>query len=101
LRLDPDLASVHLNDAFRYGKPQASATLLAGDGIVGLLELLKQLGLIGCGDAWPGVANRNLECAIVGFGLDGDLARISELNRIADEVDQNLRQAAAVTVARR
>jgi hypothetical protein len=30
---------VHLNDALGYGKPQTSAALLAGDGIVGLLKL--------------------------------------------------------------
>ena len=47
LRLDPDLAAVHLDDALRYGEPQASAAFLAGDGIVGLLEFLEQLGLVG------------------------------------------------------
>jgi 2-iminobutanoate/2-iminopropanoate deaminase len=36
---------VHRDDAFRYGEPQAGATLLARDGIVSLLEFLKQLGL--------------------------------------------------------
>jgi hypothetical protein len=33
LRFDPDFAPVHLDNAVRYGKPQASAALLAGDGI--------------------------------------------------------------------
>ena len=32
------------------------------------------------------------------FGRDGDFARIGELNRVADQVDQNLRQAAAIAV---
>ena len=40
-----------------------------------------------------------MERAIVRFGLDGDFARIGELNRVADEIDQDLGQAAAVTVA--
>ena len=61
LRLDPDFAAVHLNDALRYSEPQAGATLLAGDGVVGLLKLLKQVGLIGSGDARAGVANRYME----------------------------------------
>jgi hypothetical protein len=39
LRLDPNPAAVHLNDALRYGKSQSSAALLAGDGIIGLLKL--------------------------------------------------------------
>ena len=61
LRLDPDFAAVHLDDAFRYGKPQAGAALLAGNGVVGLLKLLKQVGLIGSGDAGSGVADRYME----------------------------------------
>src|SRR5215813_10589519 len=39
LRLDPNPSAVHLNDALRYGQPQAGAALLTGDGIVGLLKL--------------------------------------------------------------
>ena len=39
-----------------------------------------------------------MERAIVSFGLDGDFAGIGELDRIADEIDQDLGQAAAVTV---
>src|SRR5271166_402736 len=46
LRLDPNLAAMHLDDALRYSEPQASAALLLGDGIVGLLKLLKQLALV-------------------------------------------------------
>jgi hypothetical protein len=42
LRLNPDFAAVHLDDALRYGEPQAGATFLLGDGIIGLLKLLKQ-----------------------------------------------------------
>jgi hypothetical protein len=33
---------VHLDDALRYGEPQASTSFLPGDGIIGLLELLKK-----------------------------------------------------------
>jgi len=61
LRLDPNPSAVHLNDALRYGEAQAGAALLASDGIVGLLKLLKQLGLIGSGDAGAGVSNRYME----------------------------------------
>src|SRR6516164_5064900 len=61
LRLDPDLAAVHLNDPLGNGQSQAGATFLLGDGIVGLLELLKQLGLVGCGDSRSGVADRHME----------------------------------------
>jgi hypothetical protein len=47
LRLDPNPSAVHLDNALRYCESQAGAALLLGDGIVGLLKLLKQLGLIG------------------------------------------------------
>ena len=53
LRLDPDLAPVHLNDTLGYGEPQAGATLLAGDRIVGLLKLLKEpRHLLAAGAYW-------------------------------------------------
>ena len=57
LRLDPNPAAVHLNDALGYGESQAGAALLAGDRVVGLLKLLKQPGLIGSGDAGSGVTD--------------------------------------------
>src|SRR6516164_8335104 len=38
---------------------------------------------------------------VVSFGLDGNFARISELDGVADEIDQDLRQTATVAVARR
>src|SRR5262249_49569929 len=90
---------MHLDDALRYGQPQASAALLLGDGIVGLLEFLKQPRLIVSGDPGSGVADRYIECAIISFRLDRDFARIGELNGITDKVDQDLRQAAAVAPA--
>src|SRR5262249_31875280 len=36
---------------------------------------------------------------VVRFGLDGNFARISELDGVANKIDQNLRQSAAVTMA--
>jgi hypothetical protein len=86
LRLDPDLTAVHLDNALGDGQSQAGAALLARDRIIGLLELLKQLGLIGCGDARTSIADRHTECAIVRFGLDGDFAGIGELDGIADKI---------------
>src|SRR6516165_8920072 len=42
-----------------------------------------------------------MERAVVSFGLNGHLASIGELDGVADQIDQDLGQAAAVTVARR
>jgi hypothetical protein len=44
-------AAMHLDDTLGDGQPQAGAALLASDRIVGLLKLLKELGLVGGGDA--------------------------------------------------
>src|SRR6516165_1879357 len=57
-------------------EPQAGAALLARDGIVGLLKLLKQLSLVRSRDAGSGVADRHMERAIVRISLDGDFACI-------------------------
>src|SRR5262249_10162558 len=46
LRLDPNPPAVHLDDALGYGESQPGAALLARDRIVGLLKLLKELGLV-------------------------------------------------------
>src|SRR6516162_6582736 len=40
-----------------------------------------------------------MERAIVRVSPDGDLARISELDGVANKIDQNLRQSSAVTMA--
>src|SRR5215472_16691031 len=60
-RLHPNLAAMHLDDALRYSEPQAGATFLARDRIVGLLKLLKQLGLIGGGDTGSRIPHRHLK----------------------------------------
>src|SRR5262249_2993544 len=53
LRLDPDLAAVHLNDAFRYGKPQAGGFTVcavrhqfrvAQDGVERRAQLMAHIG---------------------------------------------------------
>src|SRR5262249_13088450 len=36
---------------------------------------------------------------VVRFSLDGNFARIGELDRVANKIDQNLRQSSAVTMA--
>ena len=60
-RFDPEPAAMHLDDAARDREPEAGAALGARRGIVGLLELLEDLRLVGGGDAGPGVAHRDGE----------------------------------------
>jgi hypothetical protein len=51
----------------------------------------------------PGPVSRTdtKNASLFGFRLDDDFPRIGELNCVADEINQNLGQTAAVTVARR
>jgi hypothetical protein len=82
---------------FDMASPKGAA-FLSRYRVVGLLKLLEQLGLIGSGDAGSSVADGYIERAIVRFGFDGNFPRIGELDGVADEIDQNLRQAASVAV---
>src|SRR6516162_9429017 len=57
----------------------------------GVVHAVLKFPLIGSGNAGSGITHRHMKCAIVRFGFDGDFARISELNGVANEVDQHLR----------
>jgi|SRR5580704_1213234 hypothetical protein len=90
---------MHLDNAFGYCEPQASTTFLARDRIVGLLELLKKLGLIGSGDAGPGVTHRQVECPFSCPTRYDYFPNVGEFYGVTDEIDHDLRQAATVTAA--
>src|ERR1700694_3870800 len=77
-RFHPDFSSMHLDDALRDGKPQAGAALLLCDRIVGLLEFLEKLGLIGGGNARTGIMHRHTERAVGDSSLYQHLAAIGE-----------------------
>src|SRR5262245_25774367 len=96
--IDPNSSAMHLDDSLGDCEPKPCATLLAaGDRVAGLLELLKQLGLISCRNAWARVMNGDAERAVCGSDLNGHFPSIGELNRITHEVKQDLRQPALVT----
>jgi hypothetical protein len=67
--------SLKVLDASRPIAPPSTKSsrskIVTRDCIVGLLECLKQLGLIGSSDAGAGVTHQYMECAIVRFGLNG------------------------------
>ena len=65
---------------------------------IGLLEFLEDLVLIRVGNARTGVAHRYRERSVRRRGLDRDLALVGELDRIADEIEQHLREPAFVAV---
>ena len=82
---------MQLDDAFRYGQSKSGSALLLRDRVVGLLEFLEQLGLISRRNPRARVVNGDAEGAVGCGDCDCNFTGISELDRIADEVEQDLR----------
>src|SRR6185436_15593222 len=82
------------------GKTKARAAEVARDGTVGLGEGLEDGPLFVLGDADAGVGDGKLKFKTFGgpgtTDLDHDFAALGELDRIADEVDQDLAKTADV-----
>ena len=93
---------MHFDDLFRDGEPETGATFfLRAGGTLSLAELFKDLVLIGLGNARPGIGNGNLERAVCCCHLDPNLAGVRELDRVADKVQQHLRNSPFVSRRRR
>src|SRR5207247_110947 len=101
LGFDPDAPTVHLDDALGDRQAETGSALLARDRAVGLLELLENLGLIGRGNTGSRVAYRNRERPVRREGSDRDLALVGELDRVADQVEQDLGEPSFIPMARR
>ena len=84
---------------FAIDKSEPGSALGLGGRAVGLLEFVEDLGLVGGADSGPGVADRDGERAVGRGRLDGDLAHVRELDRVADQVQQDLRDATLVAVS--
>jgi hypothetical protein len=97
--LDPDATAVHLDDAPGDGQAETGAPLRARRRAVDLLELLEDPLLVGLGDARARVRDRDAEGPVGRGRLQADLAGLGELDRVADEVQQDLGEAALVAVA--
>ncbi len=65
------------------------------------MELLKQFGLIGSGNARPGVSNGDVESAVRHRDLDGNLPSIGEFDRVTDQIEQDLGQTPLVAATSR
>src|SRR5207244_2013313 len=90
---------VHLDDVLGDRQAEARAALNPRGRAVGLVELLEDPGLVGRGDAGPGVTHRDGERAVDSGGSDRHFTGIGELDGVADQVEQDLRDAAFVAAA--
>src|SRR5215475_6998851 len=100
-RHHPDAAPMHLHDLLRDGEAEARAALGLGKGTVDLVELLEDPSLLVKGYARPGVRHRDGEMAVPRARSDAHLAGVGELDGVANEIEQHLRQALFVSEANR
>src|SRR5688500_7727349 len=92
---------MQLDDTFRYRQSKSGSALLLRNRVVGLLYFLDQLGLISRRNARARVVIGNVEGAVGSGDRDFHFTGIGELDRIADKVEQDLRQATLVATALR
>ena len=88
--MDIDLAAVRLDKTSGDRQSKPSTALLPRDAVVNLLELVEDPPLIGGWNARTGVLDRDLEKVLLDIDADLDKAGLSELDRVADDIEQNL-----------
>ncbi len=101
LALEPDAAAHQLHQAAGDGEPEPGAAVLARGRHVGLGERLEELRGLLRRHAHPGVAHGELQLDLVAGPLqqlDGepDLAALGELDRVVDEVGEDLSETQRV-----
>jgi hypothetical protein len=95
--VEADRAAHRLDQALRYREPEAGAAELPAGAAFGLLEFLEDAGLQFRRDADAGVVDAKRQGAIRRpLDRDRDAAGFGKLDRIADEIEQNLAQAGGI-----
>ena len=102
LALQPDAPAHQLDEPPRDREPEPGAAVLARGGHVGLGEGLEEAGRLLSGHADPGVAHGELQLDLVAGTLEQtdrepDLATLGELDRVVDEVGEDLSETERVT----
>src|SRR5215831_4680143 len=100
-RFDPDAPAVHLNDLLGDGEAEAGASLGLGKGAVDLVELLKDPRPLVLGNTWPRIGHCDAEVTVDRLGSYTHLTSVGELDGIADEVEQHLRETLLIAEAYR
>ncbi len=100
-RFAADLAAHHLRQGPDDGQAQARAAELAGDGAVALFEPAEQPGADLLREAGSGIPDRHLQGGPAvargrGAGVDEHLPLVRELDRIADQVGDDLADAQGI-----
>ncbi len=98
-----DAAAHQLRQVLRNLQPQAAAAVLAHGGAVALGEALEQPRQGGVVHAYAGVPDRDPQHGAAfrprfhGLSLDSHRAHLGELDRVAEQIEQDLPQAGRIT----
>ena len=92
---------MHLYDLLGDGEAESRPTLGLGVGAVDLMELLEDADLLLARNAGARVGHANGEVAIVSGRGDAHLSRVRELDGVADQIEEHLREALLVAEADR
>src|SRR5262249_48097916 len=98
-RHHPDPTAVHLHDLLGDGEAEARAALGLRKRAVDLVELIEDPTLLFKRYAGASVCPRDGEMAVARGCGDAHLAGVSEFDRVANKIEQHLREALFVSEA--
>ena len=84
---------MHLHNLLGDGKPETGAALGLGKGAVDLMELLEDARPLVLGNAGPRIGHADVEVTVDRLGSHAHFAGVRELDGVAYEIEQHLREA--------
>src|SRR5207302_11302124 len=90
--LHPDPPAVHLDQPARDRQPQPGTLVLAADPALTLLEAFEDALGVFRRHADAGIADADAQLRSLAFGRDAHAAGLRELDRVAQQVQENLLQ---------
>src|SRR5262249_48839462 len=94
------LPAVNLHELTHQRKPDAGALVGPRAGVAHALESLEHLRQLDCGDAYSGIANRQLDAVASAPQADLDFALERELESVREKIQNDLLPHVAVDVDR-
>src|SRR5438445_4251793 len=100
-RVHPDAATVHFDNLLGNGEAKTSTAFGLRIRVIDLMELFEDSRPLLLRDARASVHHTDREVSVDSFSGHADLTSISELDCIADEIEQHLRKPLLVAEDRK